>query len=75
MEKSISKDIGLLQLANHLKEEDFKDFLKSAGQANTMGLLKEYLEIYSAIVEEGADPGSALHWALVDIIEIKDAKK
>ena len=66
----MTNDIGIIELSGTLKPEDYRQFLAQAIDANRMGLLIEYIERYSGMLDEGCDPGNSMQWAYVDILRI-----
>lgn len=66
----MTNDIGIIELSGTLKHDDYRQFMAQAIDANRMGLLTEYIERYSAMLDEGCDPGNSMQWAYVDILRI-----
>ena len=66
----MTNDIGIIELSGTLKPEDYKQFLAQAIDANRMGLLVEYVDLYSGMLDEGCDPVHALQWSYCDILRL-----
>ena len=65
----------ILKLASSLTHTEFKEALNDIAFMNYLGLIREYVNDFDIMINEGTDPHSALHYALYDMIINPDTGK
>ena len=65
----------ILKLASSLTHTEFKEALNDIAFMNYLGLIREYVDHFDSLVDEGTDVNSALHYALYDMIINPDTGK
>jgi hypothetical protein len=58
----------LIKLATQLDNNEFDQALNYIKEVNKKGLVKDYIDLVKEILGEGADLGSAIHFAYMDLL-------
>ena len=65
----------ILKLAGSLTHMEFKQALNDIALMNYLGIIREYVEHFDSMVDEGTEVNSALHYAQYDMIINPDTGK